>query len=58
MDLDVESFFDEIPHDGLMEKVQERITDGKVLTFIRGWLTARIMEDDQFYETEIGSPQA
>ncbi|WNS46299.1 group II intron reverse transcriptase/maturase [Paenibacillus sp. MMS20-IR301] len=57
VDLDIVSFFDEIPHEGLMEKVRGRITDGKVLTLIRGWLTAGIMEDDQFHETEIGSPQ-
>ncbi|WNS42667.1 reverse transcriptase domain-containing protein [Paenibacillus sp. MMS20-IR301] len=57
VDLNIVSFFDEIPHGGLMEKVQERISDGKVLTLIRGWLTAGIMEDDQFHETEIGSPQ-
>ncbi|MEK3875942.1 group II intron reverse transcriptase/maturase [Paenibacillus sp. FSL M7-0420] len=57
VDLDIVSFFDEIPHEGLMEKVRERITDGKVLTLIRDWLTAGIMEDDQFHETEIGSPQ-
>ncbi|MFD1903001.1 hypothetical protein ACFSQ7_00905 [Paenibacillus rhizoplanae] len=29
VDLDIVSFFDEIPHEGLMEKVRERITDGK-----------------------------
>ncbi|WP_440115557.1 group II intron reverse transcriptase/maturase [Paenibacillus sp. QZ-Y1] len=57
VDLDIVSFFDEIPHEGLIEKVRERITDGKVLTLIRGWLTAGVMEDDQFHETEIGSPQ-
>ncbi|MNI23264.1 Group II intron-encoded protein LtrA [compost metagenome] len=51
------SFFDEIPHDLLMEKVRERVTDGKVLTLIRGWLTAGVMEDDQFHETVVGSPQ-
>ncbi|MFC0328542.1 group II intron reverse transcriptase/maturase [Paenibacillus sepulcri] len=57
VDLDIMSFFDEIPHELLMEKVQERITDGKVLTLIRGFLTAGFMEDDQFHETEIGSAQ-
>lgn len=57
VDLDIMSFFDEIPHELLMEKVHERITDGKVLKLIRGWLTAGFMEDDQFHETEIGSPQ-
>ncbi|MFC4766859.1 group II intron reverse transcriptase/maturase [Effusibacillus consociatus] len=57
VDLDIMSFFDEIPHDLLMEKVHERITDGKVLMLIRKWLTAGVMEDGQFHETEIGSPQ-
>ncbi len=57
VDLDIMSFFDEIPHELLMEKVHERITDGKVLTLIRGWLTAGVMEDDQFHETVVGSPQ-
>jgi RNA-directed DNA polymerase len=57
VDLDIMSFFDEIPHELLMEKVRERITDGKVLTLIRSWLTAGVMEDDQFHETEVGSPQ-
>jgi RNA-directed DNA polymerase len=57
VDLDIMSFFDEIPHEILMEKVRERITDGKVLTLIRGWLTAGVMEDDQFHETVVGSPQ-
>lgn len=57
VDLDIMSFFDEIPHELLMEKVRERVTDGKVLTLIRGWLTAGVMEDDQFHETVVGSPQ-
>jgi RNA-directed DNA polymerase len=57
VDLDIMSFFDEIPHELLMKKVRERITDGKVLTLIRSWLTAGVMEGDQFHETEVGSPQ-
>lgn len=57
VDLDIMSFFDEIPHDMLMKKVRERITDGKVLTLIRGWLSAGVMEDGQFHETVVGSPQ-
>jgi group II intron reverse transcriptase/maturase len=57
LDLDIQSFFDEIPHDKLMGMVREKISDGKVLTLISNWLTAGVMEDDQFHETEIGSPQ-
>lgn len=57
VDLDIQSYFDEIPHEQLMEKVRERVTDGKVLSLIQKWLTAGVMEDDQFHETKIGSPQ-
>jgi RNA-directed DNA polymerase len=28
-----------------------------VLTLIGGWLTAGVMEDGQFHETVVGSPQ-
>jgi RNA-directed DNA polymerase len=34
VDLDIMSFFDEIPHEMLMEEVRERIADGKVLMLI------------------------
>lgn len=57
VDLDVQSYFDEIPHDRLMEKVRERVTDGKVLGLLQKWLRAGVMEDDQFHETNLGSPQ-
>lgn len=57
VDLDIQSYFDEIPHDQLMEKVRERVTDGRVLGLIQMWLKSGVMEDDQFYETEVGSPQ-
>lgn len=57
VDLDIQSYFDEIPHDILMEKVKAKIADGRVLDLIEMWLKAGVMEDDQFYDTEKGSPQ-
>lgn len=57
VDLDIQSFFDNIPHDLLMEKVKTKIADGQVLNLIELWLKAGVMEDDQFYDTTIGSPQ-
>jgi len=57
VDLDIQSFFDNIPHDLLMEKVKTKIADGQVLNLIEMWLKAGVMEDDQFYDTTIGSPQ-
>jgi len=57
VDLDIQSYFDTIPHDLLMEKVKTKIVDGRVLDLIEMWLKAGVMEDDQFYDTPIGSPQ-
>jgi RNA-directed DNA polymerase len=57
VDLDIQSYFDTISHEILMRKVKKRIADGRILDLIEGWLKAGIMEDDQFHDTEKGSPQ-
>ncbi len=41
---DLQSYFDTIPHEKLMKCVQRRISDGSVLTLIRMWLKAVIVE--------------
>ena len=43
-DADLQSYFDTIPHDKLMKCVQRRISDGSVLTLIRMWLKALVVE--------------
>jgi len=57
VDLDIQSYFDNIPHDLLMEKVKTKIADGRILDLIEMWLKAGVMEDDQFHDTRRGSPQ-
>ncbi|WP_174614521.1 group II intron reverse transcriptase/maturase [Virgibacillus ihumii] len=57
VDLDIKSYFDNIPHDLLMEKIKDKIADGRVLDLIEMWLKAGVMEDDRFYDTHQGSPQ-
>lgn len=57
VDLDIQSYFDNIPHDQLMERVKIKIADGRILDLIEMWLKAGVMEDDQFYDMNKGSPQ-
>jgi RNA-directed DNA polymerase len=43
-DVDLQSYFDTIPHDKLMAAVHKRIVDGGVLKLIRMWLKAVVIE--------------
>src|SRR6267142_4762140 len=44
VDADLQSYFDTIPHGPLMDRVRERIADGRVLMLIESFLKAGIME--------------
>jgi RNA-directed DNA polymerase len=61
-DADLKSYFDTIPHDQLLKALRMRITDRTVLTLIRSWLKAPIVESDDQGRTTVhrskqGSPQ-
>ena len=57
VDADFESYFDTIPHERLMQRVGERISDGRVLGLLRGWLEQDIMRDMQRWTPTEGTPQ-
>jgi RNA-directed DNA polymerase len=57
VDLDIQGYFDAINHEKLMKLIEMRISDRRILKLIRKWLEAGVMEDDQFHETKVGSPQ-
>jgi RNA-directed DNA polymerase len=58
VDADLKSYFDTIPHDLLMERVRERVADGRVLRLVEAYLQAGVMEGMKGWQpTERGTPQ-
>jgi RNA-directed DNA polymerase len=58
LDADLKSYFDTIPHERLMERVGEKVSDGKVLSLIEGMLQAGVMDTVEGWQaTGQGSPQ-
>jgi RNA-directed DNA polymerase len=57
VDADLQSYFDTIPHERLMTRIEEQISDGRVLDLIRGWLKAEIMQGLDRWTPVTGSPQ-
>ena len=57
VDMDLSKCFDTLNHDMIIDSINEKISDGKVLKLIRNFLESGILEDGAFSETIIGSPQ-
>ncbi|MBL0020204.1 MAG: group II intron reverse transcriptase/maturase, partial [Bacteroidetes bacterium] len=56
-DMDLEKFFDEVPHDVLMGKIRSKITDKSVLKAIRKYLEADVMVNGKREARRKGVPQ-
>jgi RNA-directed DNA polymerase len=57
VDMDLSKCFDRLDHELILQGVQRRISDGKVLRLIRQFLAAGVMKDGAWEATEVGSPQ-
>lgn len=57
VDIDIRGYFDSIPQRQLLERVGERIADGKVLDLIGKMLRQGVREDGAVRENEAGTPQ-
>jgi RNA-directed DNA polymerase len=57
VDADLKSYFDTIPHDRLLERVAERISDGRVLALIEGFLLQDVMKGMERWTPTAGTPQ-
>jgi RNA-directed DNA polymerase len=57
VDADLKGYFDSIPHDSLMKRLQVKIADGRVLSLIEAFLQAGIQDMAAAWTPETGAPQ-
>jgi RNA-directed DNA polymerase len=56
LDADIRGFFDNISHERLIELLEVRIADRRIIRLIQKWLKAGVSEDGQWSETKTGTP--
>lgn len=57
IDADIQSYFDSIDHDILMEEVEKEVSDGRVLNLLRAYLKQGVMEGVKEWKPISGTPQ-
>lgn len=57
LDADIQSFFDELDHDWLLQFLEHRIGDPRVLRLLRKWLRAGVSEAGEWSPSRKGTPQ-
>jgi RNA-directed DNA polymerase len=57
VDADLKSYFDTIPHQRLMERVKERVSDGNILELIQAFLDQDILDGAKRWTPTRGTPQ-
>jgi retron-type reverse transcriptase len=57
VETDVASCFEEIPHGRLMQAIEDRVCDRKLLRLLRAMLRAGVMEEGAVRRSDTGTPQ-
>jgi RNA-directed DNA polymerase len=57
VDADLKGYFDSIPHDLLTQKIEEHISDGRLLELLASWLQQDIVKDLERWKPTAGTPQ-
>jgi RNA-directed DNA polymerase len=57
VDADIASYFDTIPHEQLMARIGEKVSDGKVLSLVSAFLDQGVLESGKEWVPDRGTPQ-
>jgi len=57
VDADLKSYFDTIPQDRLIERVEEKVSDGQVIGLVEQYLQQQVMDSGKSWTPEAGTPQ-
>lgn len=57
VDVDLKSYYDLIPREGIMAQVEEKVSDGPVLSLLRAYLDQEVFEAGKQWISEQGTPQ-
>jgi RNA-directed DNA polymerase len=57
VDVDFRRYYDTIPHDPLLSRVQDKVSDGRVLSLVEGFLKQEVMECTADWHPGEGTPQ-
>lgn len=57
VDADLKSYFDTIPHEPMIERMEEKVSDGRVITLLKAYLKQKVMEAAKDWTPEGGTPQ-
>ncbi len=57
VDADLSGYFDSIPHEGLMARLRERISDSRILGLLEQWIKQDIVEGVARWTPTSGTPQ-
>lgn len=57
LDADIKSFFDQLPHQVIIDAVAAEVADGNILRLVTKFLRSGVMESGVFKPTTVGTPQ-
>src|SRR5207344_2900531 len=57
LEADLKNFFGSLNHDWVLRFVEHRVGDPRLISLIRRWLKAGVLEDEEIHPSEMGTPQ-